>query len=45
VALYGGLFFSLTSVRVGVSWTGHICGFASGILLALYGPKKWIKRS
>ena len=34
---YGGLFFSLGQFKEGVSWTGHICGFASGILVALYG--------
>ena len=40
VVTYGYLFFSLASIQQGVSWTGHACGFASGILLALYGPKK-----
>ena len=34
---YGGLFFSLGQFEEGISWTGHICGFASGILAALYG--------
>lgn len=36
---YGGLFFSLGQFQQGVSWTGHICGFASGILVALYGQR------
>ena len=34
---YGGLFFSLGQFEEGISWAGHICGFASGILVALYG--------
>jgi len=37
---YGGLLFSLGHFQSGVSWTGHICGFASGIILALYRSKK-----
>lgn len=40
ILTYGYLFFSLASIQQGVSWTGHVCGFASGILLALYGPKR-----
>ena len=40
ILVYGGLIFSLGHFQEGVSWTGHICGFASGIILALYGPKK-----
>jgi len=40
IITYGYLFFSLASIQQGVSWTGHACGFASGILLALYGPKR-----
>ena len=39
IMTYGYLFLSLASVQQGVSWTGHACGFVSGILLALYGPK------
>ena len=41
ILLYGGLLFSLGQFQQGVSWTGHACGFASGILLALYGPKQF----
>ena len=40
ITMYGYLFFSLARVQHGVSWTGHACGFISGIILALYGPKK-----
>ena len=40
VLSYGGLLFSLGQFQSGVSWTGHVCGFASGIILALYGPKQ-----
>ena len=40
ILTYGGLLFSLGHFQAGVSWTGHICGFASGIILALYGPKQ-----
>lgn len=39
ILTYGGLLFSLGHVQTGVSWTGHFCGFISGIILALYGPK------
>jgi len=40
IVSYGGLLFSLGQFQAGVSWTGHFCGFASGIILALYGPKQ-----
>ena len=40
ILTYGGLLFSLGHFQAGVSWTGHFCGFVSGILLALYGPKQ-----
>jgi len=38
--IYGGLLFSLTAVKPGVSWAGHFSGFVSGIIIALYGPKR-----
>jgi len=40
ILTYGGLLFSLGHFQAGVSWTGHLCGFASGIILAFYGPKQ-----
>ena len=40
ILTYGGLLFSLGHVQAGVSWTGHACGFVSGILLAFLDPKR-----
>jgi len=40
ILTYGGLLFSLGHVQEGISWAGHFCGFVSGIVLALYGPKQ-----
>ena len=37
---YGGLLFSLGHFQAGVSWTGHFCGFAGGIILAVFDSKK-----
>jgi membrane associated rhomboid family serine protease len=38
VAAYGGLFWGLLPTVAYVSWEGHVCGFAAGIMAA------WIER-
>jgi len=37
--LYGGALLSLLAVVPGVSWTGHLFGFISGVLAA-----RWTRR-
>jgi membrane associated rhomboid family serine protease len=36
VLFYGGLFFSLVVLRSGISWQGHLFGFAGGVLAAYW---------
>jgi membrane associated rhomboid family serine protease len=36
IIFYGGLFLSLFVVRAGISWQGHLFGFAGGVLAAYW---------
>ena len=40
VAAYGGLFWGLLPTVSYVSWEGHVCGFAAGILAARLEKRK-----
>jgi len=40
VAAYGGLFWGMLPTATHVSWEGHVCGFAAGILAARLGGRK-----
>ncbi len=37
IVLYGGIVWGLLPTRQGVSWEGHLCGVAAGILVAKIG--------
>ncbi len=38
--LYGGLLWGVLPTRIGISWEGHLFGFAGGILAASWLPKR-----
>jgi membrane associated rhomboid family serine protease len=41
---YGGMFYGLLPTVTTVSWEGHLCGFAAGILIAVRDRRKAGKR-
>lgn len=44
--LYGGLIWGVLPLRRGVSWTGHLFGFAGGVAVARWLPQlqQWVEK-